>query len=205
MGSKSSTSSPLPHPNFVVGESPVSECSSESVPELVVVGVVRRAHGLRGELAVEVLSDVAGRISPGACFTAVHSGGAKQPVKVVGVRPHQDQLLVTFAEVNDRTAAEGLRGASLEMDRALVPPAPTGSFYQFDLVGCEVRDPSGGELGTVMDLLFGPGGSMLRVEGRHGELLIPFVEGFLERVDVERRRIQVVLPEGFVEVCGSKS
>jgi 16S rRNA processing protein RimM len=198
MGSKSSTSNSSP---------PTSGSETARVTQgsdWVMVGRVRRAHGLKGELAVEVLSDVAGRWTPGARLDAVDRQGTRRVVSVVAARPHQDHLLVTLAEVRDRNAAEAMVGASFEVERAAVPPAPTGSFYQFELVGCEVRDRKQGELGRVTDLLAGPGGWLLRLEGPQGELLIPFVESFLGRVDVEAQRIEVELPEGFVEACGSK-
>lgn len=197
MGSKSSTSNPLPPTS-----SRAARLSQGS--DWVMVGRVRRAHGLKGELAVEVLSDVAGRWTPGARLEVVDRQGARRAVSVEAVRPHQDGLLVTLAEVKDRNTAEGMVGSSFEVERAAVPPAPAGSFYQFELVGCEVRDRREGELGRVTDLLAGPGGWLLRLEGRQGELLIPFVESFLARVDVEAQRIEVELPEGFVEACGSK-
>jgi 16S rRNA processing protein RimM len=172
--------------------------------ERVAAGRVLAAHGLRGELAVEVLSDVAGRFAPGSALLLTAPGAPPHPVTVRASRPHKGALLVTLAGVEDRTAAEALRGALLEVDAAAVPPAPEGSYYHFDLVGC--RCVAGdGDLGEVVEVVEGGGGILLRVVGGHGELLLPFVDSYLGEVDVAARRIEWRLPEGFVEACGSAS
>lgn len=179
--------------------------TSEAQEDLVVVGVVRRPHGLLGELAIEVLSDVPGRIAPGVGLWLVSATGARQQVTVAAARPHREHLLVKLAGVADRTAAEPLKGASLEIERSKVPAAAEGAFYHFELVGCRCQDRALGTLGEVADVVEGPGATMLRVVGEKGELLIPFVESFLGDIDVVARTIEVVLPEGFLDVCGSKS
>ena len=172
--------------------------------ERVAAGRVLGAHGLRGEVAVEVLSDVEGRFAPGAELLLTPAGQPPRPVTVAASRPHKGQLLVTLAGIADRSAAEALRGALLEVDAADVPPAPEGSYYHFELVGCRCG-AAGDDLGEVAEVVEGGGGLLLRVVGPRGELLLPFVESYLLEVDVAGRRIEWNLPEGFVEACGSAS
>jgi 16S rRNA processing protein RimM len=175
----------------------------------VAVGRVAAPHGIRGELAVERLSDVPGRFAAGATLLLSLPGASPRPVSVVSSRAHaskgRERLLLRLAEVDDRDAAEALRGALLEVEATAVPPAPEGSYYQFDLVGCRCTDRRGGELGEVAEVVEGGGGTLLRVVAPGRELLLPFVDPYLAEVDVAGRRILWDLPEGLIEACGSAS
>ncbi len=184
----------------------VSRSSTTSQPaETVVVGVVHHAHGIRGEVAVELLSDVPGRLAEGREFTAVDRRGGRRALTVAAARPHKGFSLVTFEGVADRNAAEALRGSTLEVEPHEVPPPPAGAFYQFQLVGCRCHDREAGVLGEVTDLVEEGGGQMLVVSGPAGEVLVPFVERFIRSIDVEARSIELDLPPGLVEACASRS
>ncbi|HXT22892.1 MAG TPA: ribosome maturation factor RimM [Thermoanaerobaculia bacterium] len=179
------------------------------------MGRIASAHGLRGELAVDPLTDVPDRFASGAALILTAPGAAPRSVVIAKSRPlssrHKDRLLVSLQGIDDRTAAEALRGAVLEVEAAAVPPAPEGSWYHFDLVGCRCTDRRAGELGEVVEVVEGGGGDLLRVvapgkEGEPGrELLLPFVDAYLAEVDVAGRRILWDLPEGLIEACGSAS
>jgi 16S rRNA processing protein RimM len=162
---------------------------------------VLAAHGIRGEVAVEVLSDVPGRFAPGAILllSLPASDSSPLPLTVETVRPHRGHLLVRFAGVDDRDHALTLRGGVLEVPAAEVPPAPPDGYYWFELEGCRCFDREHGELGRVEEVLEGGGGVLLRVAGPRGELLLPFVDAFLAAVDVADRRIDWTLPAGLVE------
>lgn len=166
-------------------------------------------------MTVEVLSDVPGRFAPGASLLLSTAASLPRPVVVAAARPftsrHKDRLLLSLQGIEDRTAAEAIRGALLEVDAAAVPPAPEGSYYHYDLVGCRCSDRRAGELGEVAEVVEGGGGDLLRVvTPAHGneparELLLPFVDAYLAEVDVAGRRILWDLPEGLIEACGSAS
>lgn len=164
-----------------------------------------RAHGVSGHLIVAPSSDVAGRFAPGVELSLVAANAVVASVRVAGVWRHGDLLRLALDPPISREEAQALRGSVLEVERERVPPAPAGTYYQFELVGCRVCDRVRGDLGEVVDLLADGGGLLLVVEGPHGELPIPFVERFLERVDVAERTIATVLPEGLVEACASRS
>ncbi|HVS14680.1 MAG TPA: ribosome maturation factor RimM [Thermoanaerobaculia bacterium] len=171
-------------------------------PETVMVGRVLRPHGVRGEASVEPSTDRDDRFVAGAELIAERDGGRRRLV-VESSRPHKGGLLVRFSGVADRDAAEELRGSALVVPRDRVAPAPAGSYYYFELVGCVVVDAAAGELGRVTDVLEDGGGLLLEV-GARGPL-VPFVRAYLSRVDIDRRRIDVRLPEGLVEACASTS
>lgn len=176
-----------------------------TLPPTVTVALIRRPHGVRGAVVVAPLSDVPGRLAAGSELELVASDGTRRPVRVAEARRHQKVLLVRFAGVESRDEAEALRGARLEVGRERTPPPAPGSYYFFELEGCVCRDARQGELGSVIEVVEDGGGLLLRVEGGHGEVLVPFVHAFIRAVDIEAGTIDVDLPAGLVEACAFRS
>jgi 16S rRNA processing protein RimM len=191
------------------------------LPATVLVGRVLRPHGVRGEVLVEVLSDVPGRLDRGSSLLPTSEEGEPLAgpaardlparLEVVASRPHREAALVRFAGFEDRDRAAALVGVWLAVERERVPPPPEGSFYRFELIGCRCRD-GGRELGRVADVVEDGGGLLLIVEepGEAGEggarqLPVPFVASFLRRVDVAAGEIDLELPPGLAEACESTS
>jgi len=175
------------------------------LPETVTVGLIRKPHGVRGQVVVEVFSDVQGRFAVNAEVGLVLANGQRRRGRIAQVSLDGSVARVRFEGVADRDAAEQLRGALLEVDRDGVPPAPKGSYYFFELVGCRCVDGTQGELGRVERVLEDGGGLLLEVKGESRTLLVPFVQAFLRQIDVQAGRIDVDLPEGLVETCASES
>lgn len=182
-----------------------SSTTDAGSPEHIVVGLIHKPHGIAGEVTVESLSDVPGRFAPGSRLEVAVPGVPRRVLEVRSVRTHHQRLLVAFAGVETRTAAEELRGGRLEVSAADVPPAPAGEYYAFQLVGCRCFDGSGAELGVVEDVLDDGGGQILSIRDDAGELLVPFVRAYLRTVDVGARRIEFQLPDGLVDTCRSES
>ena len=178
---------------------------SPPLPDRVLVGRIRRPHGVRGELLVDVVSDVPGRLAPGRELWLETADGAGRPITVAANRPHSRGALLLFGGIDDRDAAELLRGAVLETERGTVTPAPAGSYYYFELTGCLCRDTTHGELGQVCEVIEDGGGLLLEVRAGERRLLVPFVEEYVAAVDVTGRRIDLQLPSGLLETCTSAS
>lgn len=176
----------------------------DDLPETVAVGRVLRPHGVRGEVAVEVLSDVPARFRKGSRLRGIRDGAPPVDLTVAAGRVHKTGAVVRFEGCEDRDQAEALRGLDLEVPRAEVPKAPRGTYYQYELLGCLCRDGED-ELGRVVEVVEDGGGVMLIVEGEGRRVPVPFVKAFLRRVDVARGRIDLALPEGFLEACESRS
>lgn len=188
-----------------------------SLEDLVIVGTVRRPHGVRGEVTVEVLTDVEGRFEPGRTLLWIGAGSdrADGRLTVAAGRTHKGAALVRFEGVDDRDAAEALRGVDLAVPAADSPPPPEGTWYQHQLIGCRVIDGRDGDLGVVTGVTDDGGGAMLVVTGdgsgegaERAEILVPLVRAFLVRVDPDAPgggRIETELPEGLVDACASKS
>ena len=171
----------------------------------VVVGRLGRAHGIRGELTVEVRTDdPQERFAPGSVLICSGRSGLPATVTVDSMRWQNGRLVVRLDGVVDRTAAEALRGAVLEAD---VEPASgeDDEFHDQVLVGLEVRDADGRVLGSISEVLHLPSQDLLAVARPHGaELLVPFVTQIVPVVDVAGGFVVVQLPEGLDEL-GSES
>jgi 16S rRNA processing protein RimM len=182
----------------------------DDLPETVAVGRVLRPHGVRGEVVVQVLSDVPGRFDKGSRVLGVREGAPLPPISltVAASRPHKSGAVVRFEGFEDPDQAGELRGLDLEVSRSEVPEAPPGTYYQYELLGCLCRHQGeeGEELlGRVVEVVEDGGGLMLIVAGEGRRVPVPFVQAFLREVDVAAGRIDLALPPGFLEACESRS
>jgi|SRR5690242_7635732 16S rRNA processing protein RimM len=172
-------------------------------PAVLLVGIVVRAHGLRGELVVDVRTDSPQeRFAPGAVLQRAGADGVGLGVLTVeAARPHSGRLLVRFAEAPDRDAAEALRGSRLLVDpAALPPPDDPDEFHVHQLEGLPVELADGTTVGTVREVVHGPGGELL-VLSRPGapDALVPFVRAIVPTVDLDGGRVVLDPPEGLLD------
>lgn len=179
--------------------------SADETTAPILVGVVTAAHGLRGEVKIEIHSDVPGRFDSGSELWLAARDGDRRRVTVASSRSIRGGAIVRFDGCDDRDRALALRGARLEVERSEVPAAPPGQYYWFELVGCRCVDRRDGELGEVTAVVEDGGGILLEIRDGERTLMVPFVEAFLDAVDVERREIRLALPPGLVEICASRS
>jgi 16S rRNA processing protein RimM len=171
------------------------------VAEALVVGRIGHAHGVKGEVSVEVRTDDPDRRYAEGSVLATDPA-ERGPLTVARTRPHHGRLLVQFAEVADRTAAEGLRGTLLVVDAASAGETGDDEWWDHDLVGLAAVRPDGTPLGTVADVVHVPGPPLLAVVGADGrEVLVPFVSAIVPEVDVPGGRLVVDPPPGLVELA----
>ena len=163
---------------------------------LVVVGRIGRAHGIRGELNVEIRTDEPERrFAPGS--TVLCDG---RPLTVEASRHHSGRLLVAFRGVSDRTAAEQLHGRTLEaeIDEAERPDDPE-EFYDHQLVGLQARGPDDAVVGTVTSVVHLPHQDTLVVDADGREVLVPFVSALVPTVDVTEGYVQLADVPGLLD------
>jgi 16S rRNA processing protein RimM len=160
--------------------------------ERIAIGYVARAHGVRGELRVH-LHDPASTALDGA--ERLWVGGVER--RVEGARPTSGAVLLALEGIEDRTAAEALRGAAVEVPRSAIP-LEEGEFLLADLVGCDVVDEAGAPLGRAVEVI--PGAQdLLVIRDERVERILPIVPAFVLEVDPAARRIVVAPPEGLPE------
>lgn len=163
----------------------------------VVVGVIGRAHGLRGEVAVEVRTDEPERRF--ARGRVLRAEGTDRAFTVVAARTGPDRLIVRFSELGSRTAAEAVRGLRLVVDvDPLERPAEEGEFYDRQLVGLRVLDAGGSALGVVIAVLHLPGQDVLEVEVGGAAQLVPFVSALVPEVDLAAGHVRLADVRGLL-------
>lgn len=186
----------------------------------LVVGRIVKAHGVTGELVVEIKTDEPEQrfavgnqlqLSPPrharakAMAVASSRGGHDGPpsnVVIQSVRPHGSRLLVRLVGVSDRDSADALRGHLFLIDSAALPPiADPDEFYDYQLQGLTVRTVQGRHIGVVADVLHTGAGELLSVRCDDGtELLVPFVAAIVTSISLSTSMIEIDPPEGLLNL-----
>ncbi len=165
----------------------------------LLVARVGRAHGIRGEVTIQVHTDAPdARFVPG---TVLHTPAGQLTVR--SVRDHNGTLLIGFEQILDRNAAEALRGTLLEAD---IDPAQEheredDAWYDHELVGLRVIDPAGADLGSVTAVEHLPAQDLLEIARPDGvRRLVPFVAAIVPTVDLEAGHVVVDAPPGLLDL-----
>jgi 16S rRNA processing protein RimM len=177
-----------------------------TAPELAIIGRVRRAHGIRGELVVEPLTDAPDAVfAPGRRLFVGTTDGDPSPdgraLVVTRSRPFKGGgWIIAFDAIADRNEAERWRDRYLLAPTAELEPAGEDEVYVHDLHGLTVvLEGSDEPIGAVTDVYELPQGIVLDVRRATGSVLIPFSAQIVRRVDLEGRRLVVDPPEGLIE------
>ena len=165
---------------------------------LLVLGRVLGAQGLRGAVKVRSLTDVPTLLSPGASVILRGPRGGSE-VLLKDVRPLRDLLVVRFEGIDDRKSAEAVEGYEICLPRALAPPLPEAVYYHHDILGLRVETETGEGLGEIVDIWPSDAHDLYVVRRDQREWLLPAVEAFVLRIDLEKRVVVVRPIEGLVE------
>ena len=168
-----------------------------TVPDdLVVVGQVAGAYGVQGWVRIRPYSEDA------ETLLTVKDWWLEKPalhaVKVLQTRIHNDEILVRLSSIQSREDAEVAKGTLIKVSRSLFPELEEDEFYWVDLIGLQVINLNGELLGQIYDLMDNGVHQVLRVEvekegnsGKRKEILIPFVEKFVQNVDLDDKKVLV--------------
>lgn len=167
----------------------------------VVVGRVAKAHGVRGEVTVELRTDSPDeRFRVGTVLASRRRDGSVGELTVVAARPHSGRLLVTFEQIRSREDADAMRGALLLGDTADLPPSDDpDEFYDHELEGLRAELTDGTPAGTVQEIVHAPGGELLSLDHAGRTVLVPFVREIVPVVDVTGGRVVLDPPEGLLD------
>ena len=168
--------------------------------EFVTLARVRKTQGRRGEVAVELHSDVPDRFRVGLRLFALAQDGNRRELQVEELWPHKGDLVLKFAAIDSISDAETLVGCELQVPKSERAQLDAGWNYVSDLIGCIVFDADR-ELGKIEDVQFGAGEAPLLIVGTGSKRYeIPYAEAYLKSLDLEHKQIQMQLPEGMLEV-----
>lgn len=171
----------------------------------LLVGQITTAHGLGGEVSVKVHSEDISRFSAGSTLLAGQDPSAARPLTVEAGRPHSRRSLVKFAGIDDRTAAEGLRGMLLFVPVGEKSPLEPGAYWEHELAGSTVMDRSGHELGLMSGVEERFEQDVWCVETLSGTVMLPAARNIILSVDLEAKVIVVDPPPGLFQATGEDS
>jgi 16S rRNA processing protein RimM len=177
----------------------------------LLVGRVVKAHGITGEVVVEIRTDDPdARFAPGNRLRAKRSRGGDDVRSYVidRVREHGARLLVRLVGVADRAAADALRGSLFVVDSDDLPPIDEpDTYYDHQLEGLRVRTAAGQDVGVVAEVLHTAAGELLAVRrdtGDGGEVLVPFVGAIVTSVSLDEGPyngvIEIDPPDGLLDL-----
>ena len=161
---------------------------------------MRKTQGRRGEVAVELHSDVPDRFRVGLRLFALAQDGNRRDLQIQELWPHKGDLVLKFAGIDSISDAETLIGCELQVPRGERAQLDSGWNYVSDLIGCVVFDADR-ELGKIEDVQFGAGEAPLLIVGLGSKRCeIPYAEAYLQSVDLEHKQIHMQLPDGMLEL-----
>ena len=169
----------------------------------LVVGRVVKAHGVTGEVVVEIRTDDPDiRFASGSSLRGRPSrGGPERRYVVESAREYSGRLLVRLDGVDDRNAADALRGMLFLVDSEELPPIEDpDEYYDHQLEGLQVVTIAGASVGSVAEVLHTAAGELLLVRTEEGEVLVPFVSAIVTSVSLADRTIEIDPPEGLLEL-----
>jgi 16S rRNA processing protein RimM len=172
----------------------------------LVVGRVAKSHGIKGEVVVEVRTDEPDdRFAVGTVLNGrkPRSNGGTNPYVVEAVREHSGRLLLRLRGVDDKTAADLLRGILFVVESDDLPPSEDpDEFYDHELEGLSVRTVDGQDVGKIREVLHSAAGELLSIrpaDGSRAEILVPFVSAIVTSVSLADGLVVIDPPEGLLD------
>jgi 16S rRNA processing protein RimM len=157
------------------------------------VGRVVRPFGLRGELKVELLTDYPEQLGR---LRTVYLGPQEEPRTVEGLRLHKGAALFKLAGCDDRTTAEALRGALVQITLEDAVPLEEDEYYEHQIVGMAVVEQDGTPLGKIREIISTGANDVYLVVGPEGQVLLPAIESVILEIDLDADRMVVNVLEG---------
>jgi len=171
---------------------------STGEPEYLLVGSLRRPHGVRGEMVMEVLTDFPERLKP---ETKVFVGPSRNPVVIEGARIHGEGLLIKFEGVGTPEEAGRYRNQAVYVTAADRPPLPDGQFYEHQVIGFSVVEDESNELIGTLSGIMRTGANDVYVVARPdgSEVLLPVIASVVLKLDSGTRTVRVHLLPGLID------
>ncbi len=169
---------------------------SDGEPAFLAVGKMRHAHGVHGEMLMEVFTDFPERLQPGIFL---YLGQEVLQLRLIKCRQHRKGLLITFEGYSTPEDVSRFRNQIVYVKTVDLPPLADGEYYHHQLIGLRVVTGAGETIGTVTEILETGASDVLVILSESGpEVLIPVVDSFIKGVDLNRREITVQLIPGMI-------
>ncbi len=178
----------------------IERCADSSVDDLISVARIARPQGHRGEVIADLLTDFPERFAGLTKTLVKRADGRLLALDLENSRLHKGRIALKFAGYDSIESAEELRDARVMVTRDQLIELPDDTFYDFDLIGCEIVDSDERRLGRVEEVQHYGAAPLLVARDDKRELLIPLVLSICVEIDTERKRIVVNPPEGLLDL-----
>ncbi len=162
-------------------------------PSHLVIGRILAAHGLKGEVEAQILTDFPQRFE---ASKTIYLGEELRPAVIERHRFHRDRVILKLGVCRDRDEADAQRGKLIYVPLEEAAPLQEDEYYLYQVLGLDVWTSEGEFLGRVSDILFTGSNDVYVVRDGHQEVLIPAISDVVREVDVDNGRLTVLLPEG---------
>ena len=168
--------------------------------DILSIGKIAGVHGLAGNIKVYSYAESLTVFRPGTVLLVRYENGEEKTVSIKWVKPHTKTVLLSLKEIENRTQAEALVGCELFIEKKSLPEPEDGDYYWFDIIGLSVFTVEGEFIGRVASIM--PTGSndvyIVKgvADGRQTETLIPALASVVVSIDLEKKTMQVDLPDG---------
>lgn len=162
-------------------------------PNYLAIGRVGRPFGLRGDLRVQLFTEYPEQLNR---LSVVYLGPETQPWEVEGVRLHQRAALFKLVGCDDRSVADTLRGALVQIARKDAVPLEDDEYYEHQIVGMTVVEEDGTVLGKLTEIITTGANDVFVVIGPGGELLLPAIESVILDIDLDTGQMVVHILDG---------
>ncbi len=162
------------------------------------VGTVVNVHGIRGELKILPITNTPEYYLETDCFY-IEKNNYLCAYKTESVRFHKNQWIVKFVAILDRNDAEEHRGCRVLLEDSQLRPLEEDEYFYHQLVGCQVVDLEGTELGIVKELFDTGASDILVITGKKNEFMVPSIPEFIKEIDVNKQVIRIDPIPGLIE------
>ena len=166
---------------------------AEAKPIRILLGHIAGAHGIRGEVLIKTYTEAPENVG---AYGPLSDEGGTRTFNLKSARATSKGVVARLQGVDDRNAAEALKGIALYIERERLPAAADGEFYHADLIGLAAVDGDGTPLGEIVAVQNYGAGDLLeiRLAGASKTELVPFTDAAVPEVDIAARRVVVILP-----------
>jgi 16S rRNA processing protein RimM len=183
------------------------DLDSSQPPDWAWLARIRRYQGRKGEVFADILTDFPEKFSERRQLWLLRENAPAAPprqVELIAHWLHKGGIVLHFSGIDSITAAETLTGLIVAIPREQRAPLAEDETYIGDLIGCmlvDVAGPASVDIGEIEDVdrTAGPV-ALLVVQGKAGEILVPFAKSYLRKIDLEARRVEMALPEGLIDL-----
>ncbi|OFZ20319.1 MAG: 16S rRNA processing protein RimM [Bdellovibrionales bacterium RBG_16_40_8] len=166
---------------------------------MIDVGYVKDAHGIKGEIFVRLNAGKADWLNELDKVRLQSQSGEIKSFQIVRSSRHKDGIIFLLENIKDRNTAESLKGHRFVISEAMLKAKPGEGIYLHEILGFEVIDKKLGALGSIVKFSSNGTQDLLVLEYKGREILIPFVEPFIEKVNLQSRQIEMILPDGLID------